>query len=228
MRRVLLTDCDRALLEELAQQLSGRYEIRTCCYGPDVLEEYLTFQPQLFILDTTLPGCDAAGLLHTVRSQDLKTQVLATACGFHHAMTCILPPISGLIVKPYDSAVLAARLEELEQLLDRGNGTRQLDRANAILQELGLERNRTGFTCLTEASLYLHAHPACLFSDDLYPHTAKICGGTAQSVDRAIHRCIMGAWSRRNSSIWNHYLGASEPCPTNVRFIKAIAAALDQ
>ncbi len=227
MRRVLLTDCDRAFLDHLEHKLRGHYDVRICSYGPDVLEEYLTFQPQLLVLDTGLPGCDVAGLLHTAWSRDVETKVLATACGFHAAMTDMLPQAACILVKPYDDTLLMARLEELEQLLDQDDGHRFLDRTNAILQELGLERNQVGFSCLAEASLYLHDHPTCLFSDELYPHTAKICGGTAQSVDKAMHRCVKKAWDRRNPLIWNDYLKTAS-CPSNACFIKAIANALDR
>ena len=227
MRRLLLTDCSQENLQTLANTLSGHYDVHTCCHGPDVLEEYLTFQPELFVLDTAMPGCDTVGLLHAVRSQDRETKVLAAACGFHSSVTDLLPMIPCLLIKPYDNRMIPLRLRELEFLLEQDSQDSLSDRINAILLELGIERNRTGFACLVESILYLHRKPDCLFTDDLYPYTAKVCGGSAQSVDKAMKRCIINAWRKRTPAVWAYYFGKDYLCPTNVHFIRTVARAAE-
>lgn len=227
MRKVLLVDPSQETLDDLTVRLSGHYDVRSCCFGPDALEEFLTFRPDLMVLDAAMPGCDTTGLLHAVTAQDTPTKVIATSCCFNNSIAGLLSKASFLLIKPFSPDLIITRLAELEHLLECGNEDAVFNRINAILQELGLGRNHLGFSCLAQAILYLRSKPNCLFTDDLYPHVAKTCGGSAHSVDKAMKRCIMNAWRKRNPVIWAHYFGKSNLCPTNVHFIRMLANFAD-
>lgn len=209
------------LVPQLQTLLPERYRLHLCMNGPEVLAEFWALQPELLVIDLTMPGCDTVGLLRAVQTRCGHTQVLAATCSYNAHINDLLSMVDTafLLIQPFAAETVATRLLQLEHLLPESG----VD-VDEIMQELGLDSHAAGFPCLCAAIGYKLEYPDCLYYNDLCVYVANCRGGTPLSVDKAMIRCIRKAWRRRDPILWAHYLGADLVDITNAQFIKAIAS----
>ena len=82
IRTVLIADPCEEVAQGLAQALLPDFRVICCADGRIALEILDAEQPQLLILELSLPGLDGIGLLRQLNSRDLRPQVLVlTATG---------------------------------------------------------------------------------------------------------------------------------------------------
>ena len=143
MPRVLLVDDDRSLLELLADYLRRQgHEVRGAATGQEGIAATAEWQPDLVLLDVTMPGLDGWQVLSRLRSASPVPVIMLTARGEEPE---ILRGFAGgaddYVTKPFSFAQLGARIKAV---LDRSPRGREA--SSGILRgadlEVDLDRHR--------------------------------------------------------------------------------------
>lgn len=225
MRKVLLTDAMQDVLDDIAFALGDHFQVRTCCDAAVLAQTVEQYEPELLLLDLSIPNYDPFALLRKI--QNKRVSVIAVALDANDYLARLLDELGvrWLIVKPLRAEMVATRLLELELELD-DPPDRAIRRAvYSALQEVGVRLFYQGYMTLAEGIVYACTHEDCSMTDELYPYVAQVCGGTVASVEKAMSRCIEQAFRRRRAAVWEALFGATErtKCPTNSKFIKHLA-----
>ena len=220
MRKLLYAGQDCPIIFDLQKRLDGQYGIHVCVSGPDAIEDFLTFLPDVLVADMNFPGCDTVGLLRAARSRGGQTKIIILTAGHIRDPLMHIGP-DRILVQPATAEDIAVAIEAC------GTVTLQ-DRVDGLLQQLGLECGSDGFVCLRDGILYKHSHPDCLFTTDLCVYVAKKNNTTAQSADKAMSRCLQKVWKDRNVTLWSRYFPDAVKAVTCNAFIGGICAYLQQ
>jgi signal transduction histidine kinase len=111
--RVLVVDDNNDAADSLAQLLRvAGHEVQVCNDGPEALTTYVTFQPEIVLLDIGLPGMDGYEVARRLRSQTNNGKPLLVALtGYGQAEDIRRSLEAGFdhhFVKPADLAALSA------------------------------------------------------------------------------------------------------------------------
>lgn len=119
---ILLIEDDTALCAALAPALAGLGKADFCHTGPEGLSLLVSGGYDLCILDRMLPGLDGLTLLRAARTQGVTTPVLllTALAGAGDTVDGLDAGADDYLAKPFDTAVLLARLRAL---LRRSGGT---------------------------------------------------------------------------------------------------------
>lgn len=123
--RILFIEDDTALCAALAPALAGLGKADFCHTGPEGLSLLVSGGYDLCILDRMLPGLDGLTLLRAARAQGVTTPVLllTALAGAGDTVDGLDAGADDYLAKPFDTAVLLARLRAL---LRRSGGTAAL------------------------------------------------------------------------------------------------------
>lgn len=123
--RILFIEDDTALCAALAPALAGLGKADFCHTGPEGLSLLVSGRYDLCILDRMLPGLDGLTLLRAARAQGVTTPVLllTALAGAGDTVDGLDAGADDYLAKPFDTAVLLARLRAL---LRRSGGTAAL------------------------------------------------------------------------------------------------------
>ena len=234
MRKLLIADKSDEFRLAIAEILRGDYLVKACRDGKETLQMVHSFQPDALILDLMMPGMDGISLLQEMAKTELRPVILATT---RFCNDFILERVSRLgvgyvMLKPCDAAAVAARLADLTGQTEVPAVTLPDSRTDAtnMLLELNVPTKLKGYPCLREALLLKMKDPDQSVTKELYPAVARICGGNALQVEKAIRSAIHTAWSRRDEQQWRRYFppgpGGTIPRPTNAAFISRLADRL--
>ena len=234
MQKLLIADKTEEFRRALADAVQRDYLIKTCQDGAQTLEMIRSFQPNALVLDLMMPGMDGISLLQKMAEMESRPVILATT---RFSNDFVLERVSRLgvgyvMLKPCPVEAVAARLADLTGRGEISEVARLDCRGEAtnMLQELGLSAKLKGYTCVREAVLLKMQDPAQSATKELYPAVAKICGGNAVQVEKAIRSAIHAAWERRNETLWRRYFQSGPdggiPRPTNATFISRLADCL--
>lgn len=123
--RILFIEDDTALCAALAPALAGLGKADFCHTGPEGLSLLVSGGYDLCILDRMLPSLDGLTLLRAARAQGVTTPVLllTALAGAGDTVDGLDAGADDYLAKPFDTAVLLARLRAL---LRRSGGTAAL------------------------------------------------------------------------------------------------------
>ena len=126
MSRVLVIDDDRSLVELLSDYL-GRlgHEIHGANDGRSGLEALVAVEPDLVLLDVTMPGLDGWQVLARIRAQSTVPVVMLTARGDEmEVLRGFAGGADDYVTKPFSFAQLAARIKAVAERAspDRSDG----------------------------------------------------------------------------------------------------------
>ena len=114
--RILYVDDDDDLREvaTLSLGLDPDFEVRDCPSGPDAVEAFRSFRPDIVLLDVMMPGMDGPATLQALRANGLSEEAIvlfitARAQGTETGRLLALGA-SGVIAKPFDPMTLASSL----------------------------------------------------------------------------------------------------------------------
>lgn len=231
MYKLLIADKSEAFCRALAEQMRGLYEVYTCKDGMRAIEMVKKIEPEVLVLDLSLPGLDGIGVLRALQNSGHHPMVLAVT---YQVTNYILSALESLSVsyiaqKPCTILNVAARLFEFHMhLSDSGFKTWNLrDEAYTILLSLGVSLCGKNFACIHEALVYTTEHQNSFVTKELYPAIAARCGGTPKRVEKAIRDAIEKAWKNRDDRVWQLYFtygrDGTIPCPSNGEFLSRLA-----
>jgi len=119
MIRILYVDDEADIREvaEMALELDPELTVRTCASGAEALEQAVSWQPQLILLDVMMPGMDGPTVFANLRKQPATADIpvafitartqTAEVQNFRDMGAC------GVLAKPFDPMTLAVRVREL-------------------------------------------------------------------------------------------------------------------
>ena len=224
--KILLADPSGLWCDALEEQLKSHYTILRCQDGREVLPLLREHNPDLLLLGMDLPYVDGLTLLHLIRSSGIQVRILTASAFYNDYIVSSLSQfkIAYMLTKP---CTVCTAISQIYQILHYDADKDMQDDPNPVLLAMGLRMNLSGYSCLCAAIKLLRENPGQGISKVLYPDVAKICGGTAARVERAIRGVINDAWSRRDDRIWQAYFPADRQgridCPSNGVFITRIA-----
>lgn len=235
---LLIADSNTDFCKALTNTLQGSYRIFCCHTGNEALQLLEAVQPDLMVLELTLPELDGISLLHRAVGSGLCPKVLATTPYINDYISESTEAlgVEYIIQKPCDVRATADRLQDLSRRIHRSDDCAPDPRTHVsnMLIALGVPTKLHGYVYLREAVLLKADSPLQSITKELYPSVAKICGNTAAHVERSIRTAITTAWENRDEQVWYNYFppdtGAVLRKPTNGHFISGLAdrVQLDQ
>lgn len=209
--------------------------------GEEALEKIERLQPDVILLDITMPYLDGLGVMERLGSPKIekKPKVVAmTAFSTDTLLTRLMSlGVDYFVVKPFRLEILAQRLREFTQ---DGKGMKVLEAASTLDVHLGIEQRVTkllhamgvpphykGFSYLKEAVLMCtdDGYISGALTKDIYPKLATKYHSSPSGVEAAIRNAVVAAWEHGNTDyireLCQPYCG--ERMPTNALIIAKIA-----
>lgn len=236
MLNLVIADTSETFVQALSKQCKNLFRIFKCTDGVQVLEALHKVRPDILLLDLHLPQINGLDVLRTIRSGGNDVPVIVT--GFlqndfiynelsNLRVSCFLP-------KPCSTGAVIACLQDLEMQIRSGVLICQTPQraANHILLNLGFKMGLSRYQCVYSALMLKYEGEDGGITKCLYPKVAKLCGGNASQVEKAIRDAIKDAFSQGNAGVWQVYFphGRSDEtrCPSNEVFLARIAFALQE
>lgn len=103
----------------------------------------------------------------------------------------------------------------------------------AVLVELGIPPNQSGFDYLKKAIILRYENPDSRITKDIYPAIGKtrIPRVGSSLIERSIRYSISIAWKNRDENVWRYYFPQAKAGffrrPSNNEFISAVACFIE-
>lgn len=114
-RRVLFIEDEPALRLSYERAFAQRYEAAYAATGAEALTLLITHRPDVAVLDLRLPDTDGIELLRRLRAvrPDLAVIITSAYVSLEPQLRVLALPHHGYLVKPFDLADLARRIDDL-------------------------------------------------------------------------------------------------------------------
>ena len=236
MQRLLIADSSNIYAKRLIKELSDEFLIEICTDGSAVLEKLSMFQPDILVLDTMLRGIDSYTVLHTLRAAGHSTSVIVLSDLTDSLTVKRLNAlaVNSIIPKPCAVNFVIANIKDLSFRLRYPNVhdwcvENEIDQ---ILLSLSFRMGPGSNKVLWHAVMYRYQNPDCSYTKELCPAVAKLCGGNALQVEKAIRDAVGRAFEDGDKGIWQMYfpVGKAGQCykPGADAFVSRIAHCLIQ
>lgn len=227
--RVLITDEDLFVANNLAQCLQKNFDVLVCADSCQLLKLVCDFEPDVLILDLCLPGSDAFELICTIQAAGKNTEIIVT--------TRLRPDyvISGLerlgvahcVMKPFRNEYVLSCVNTAVR--SRSQYDRELEICS-ILGSLGFQLGTNRVRYVADGILLWYRSNGNIVTKQLYLELAHTYDKSAASIEKAIRDAIHHAWSRGNRDLWAAYFSKQnfvyQHCPSNEVFVARMAQGL--
>ena len=136
MHRIFIVEDDAVIADVVERHLSGwGYQVRQCRDFEHVLEEFAAFDPQLVILDISLPFFNGYHWCRSIR-QLSKVPILFLSSASDNMNIVMAVQMGGddFVAKPFDLSVLTAKVQALlRRTYDFGPAAPLLECGGAVL-----------------------------------------------------------------------------------------------
>ena len=246
MHRILIADTTQTIGKALNKQLKNKFQIRLCHDGKKALELIRTYEPDILVLDTMLPGVDSLTLLRVLRTSARNTKVIAISRATNEYIVGQLMErgVSYVLTKPCAIGLVSAHICQMSFRLehpDLEDWCIEIE-TDVILLSLGFRMGPSRYDCVFQAVIKKYENPTCSMKE-LYIDVARICGGNFKRVEKAIRDAIEDAYENADRELWELYFPPSrkqnkqmqdhqdkdpngkrrKACPNNEDFIARIA-----
>ena len=224
MHRMLIADTDEPFVSAATSVFSGEFEVRVCHDGETALELLLTFNPDVLILNLSLPFKDGLTVLQQTACLPPVILVITSYINPYIQHACAALGVGYIQTSPTVNA-LRVRVTDMVNRWKHNQSPPDL-RAQTVLHLhiLGFSTHRVGYNQLCEAiPLYYQDRDQSL-NYVFYPKIASLCNSSSGSaVERSIRNLIEEAWKRRDPVIWLKYFPYETQCPSNKVFFDRLA-----
>ena len=188
-----------------------------------------------------LPELNAFDLMEHFRNKkSMKFLILSELKSEAFMMRCLTSGAAGYLLKPFNCAVLAEKLQNLQSAKTTFTTTGKPSNLGKTLDEkisnifitVGIPAHIKGYQYLREAIILTINDMDIInaVTKVLYPEVAKKFGTTPSRVERAIRHAIEVAWDRGDIEVLQKFFGYTvsniKGKPTNSEFIAMIADCL--
>ena len=233
MGRVYIIESALKLRDDLIKALAREYQVQVCERIECALEDIKSFQPDLLVMDMTVPDLDGIGLLNVLFTAGIRPKLILSLNYVEDRVQYILSQfkVSYILSRPVHRQVLLNRIMDVLLGVDGGENLELRRIANNLLLKLGLHMELQGYRSTLEAVVYVCEHPDCKLSNELYVQIGKLLGGNGKQVEHCIRTCLNNAWLNRDEQIWELYFPRNRyghlTRLTNGAFLKRIAFAIN-
>ncbi|MBQ4600569.1 MAG: response regulator [Oscillospiraceae bacterium] len=236
MLKVMIADSSEDFCRTLSEKLQGMYRLCACHEGTQAEAMLSGFQPDLLVLDLMMPGLDGICLLQKLWEQGYRIPVLVTTRYVNDYIIRAIErfQVGYMMVKPCDMKSLVMRITDMTRCLCGGDSGEPdaAEEVKDILRRLGFAAHHGGCGCLEKAIMLYRQDPAQQMTKMLYPTVGRLCGSSAEQVERSMRTAITAAWKRGDHTLWSRYFPMDSQGkirkPTNSAFIARIAQELDR
>lgn len=234
--KVLIADSYPDEVEELKNELSGKYDvISTRDNGEDALNDIIRLKPDIVIIDLMLPKIDGLGVIEKCREYIKPEQVPAfialTMIENRNLMNCIRQlKVDYCMMKPFQAKILVERISQMIRirsvssaiqndkkiLCDMDKNVQTMCASTDVRRQISILVRNLGVPAHIKGCRYMKFAILMVMEDSnsinyitklLYPEIAKKCGTTASSVERAIRHAIDIIWIRGNKELLTEIFG---------------------
>ena len=232
MQKILIADSTVEFCKRVRDALCKIHEIEICHDAKRTLELVRTFQPDIMVLDLSMPSMDGITLLEAIRAAGFSPHILATArYPSEYCHDCLNElGVRYMMIKPCSVPATVTRLADMCRRMNDEHEVSAEAKVEKMLFMLGARTKLCGYDCLVCALVTMMQNPTQQVTKELYPTVAKICGGTKERVERAMRNVIVDAWEKRDEQLWQMFFPAGSKkkrkCPSNKDFITKVTACL--
>lgn len=253
---VLIADNNIQLCAALSEFLNAQEDIEVvgCAYdGEEALEMLEKTEPDVLVLDITMPRLDGLGVLECMGDLPLRKRprviVLTALARDDIARRFAEMGADYYVLKPFDMQLLAERIRQFSseaepELERRVPATTPKPAKSAkpdleamvteMLHEMGMPAHFKGYQYLREAVLMTVMSPdpgGATLSKDIYPRLADKYNATPGGVEAAIRNGLIACWEKGNREFIEELTGRSQRLrdgrfPTNSMIIAKLADRL--
>lgn len=242
--RILIVDNNVELCQVLEEYLNCQSDLEVVGLahdGEQALVQVESLEPDVMLLDITMPYLDGLGVLERLRTRSVKKKpkvVVMTAFG-NDSLISRLTYLGAdyFMIKPFRLEILAERVRQFstdnhaiataEMAVSADTTLTNSQRVTKLLHSMGVPPHFKGFSYLKEAVLmwmqddYLGGG----LSKEMYPALAKKYDTTVSGVEAAIRNAVVAAWEHGNTEFIKKLCGphATDRMPTNSLIIAKIA-----
>lgn len=231
MQRILIADASCAFADGLAKQLKQDYMVKLCYNGMHILRSISEFDPDIILMDLSLPHCDPVSVLHTVKTSGCDAQLVVLSTNTSIQVQQILAGIGVIRIfpRPCSSGSVIGFLHRLASGLPDLSQWCAETEIDSTLLYMGFQCGRSRYDCIYQAILLKYYGNGGDSAKFLYSEVRKLCGKKSiEVVEKAIRDAIGHAWMHGDREVWKLYFPVCEQegCPSNEVFIARIALAL--
>lgn len=242
--KVLIVDNNVELCQVLKEYINKQHDLETIGLahdGEEALKMIKTLQPDVVLLDITMPYLDGIGVLERLGTLNLAKHpkiIVITAFGTDKLILRLqaLNP-DYFMVKPFRLQVLVDRIRQFSEKHDQGPLAEQaaaVDQAASrkqkvtqLLHNMGVPSHYKGFSYLKEAALMCveDGYLGGGLTKEMYPALAEKYGTTTGGVEAAIRNALIFAWENGDSDYIRKLCGSAgiKRAPTNSLIIAKIS-----
>lgn len=220
----------------LANSLRGRgfFAVTRGCDGLMLLETIRSEEPDIVIVDSIIPGIDAAELIKRCESFVHKPFFIVTSeyRNYFAERQISAMPNACFMLKPYDCDMIVNIIRQAAQMQLSPDDPRLAEDMEMVITEIihqiGIPAHIKGYHYLRYAILASLDNSEMLESVTklLYPTVAKHFNTTPSRVERAIRHAIETAWDRGDldtiQNLFGYTVSVGKGKPTNSEFIALI------
>jgi two-component system response regulator (stage 0 sporulation protein A) len=148
--KVLITDPNETLRENLAELLRARFTVKTSGDGIEALSLLKEFAPDILVTDLMLPGIDGFYLLEQAYQMDSPPEVVVVTrhlSSYVHEKVLSFG-IHSMLRKPYDLMAAEANVRAIAKRVPVSFREKETAAVSELLLQLGFQSHRDGYNQL--------------------------------------------------------------------------------
>lgn len=225
---LLIADSNEDFRLALIRALQPHYRVFGCGSGHDALSFLRRENPEVLVMDPTLPELDGLSLLETAVRENIRPMVLIVS----RFLTPYLQEsaerlgVGYLMCKPCEISAVVFRVRDLNRRLTAA-GPDLRARICRILLDLGFSTKHDGFLYLIEGVAMMTEQIGLPVTKIIYPAIARSHHCNPENVERSIRAALGWAWVHRNAELWQTLFPfVTDNRPSNADFITHLAVHL--
>lgn len=255
--RVMIADNNRELCAALSDHLALQSDMELVGLAYDglaALEKIKAVNPDVLILDITMPYLDGIGVMERLQEYSPMPKIIVLTAFEQEAMVQRMIGMGPVyyMAKPFDTTTLIERIRQFgrdvvpqeNRVKEDPNGYNPLPvnkervendlemRVSKLFHEMGIPAHFRGYAYLRDAIIMAVQEVELLgnITKHLYPRIADKYRSTSSGVESAIRHTIEVGWQRGNPETFVKLFGSGErgkgKFPTTASFIAKIADRL--